>query len=158
MIKETKETKTPKEPKAMAITSEQRKSYQQTDFRTAGKGKVVNTGDAVANALAPLATQGDEGIRAVAEANGLADKFKAYARLNPGQRRMNIGNLLRGIVSKGGTVTIGGAKVNDPEAAKRNAAKQEAAKVKADEKAKAKAEKAAEKANKPVKVPAKTSK
>ena len=144
MTKETKETKpqAPKEPKAMAITSEQRKSYQQTDFRTAGKGKVVNSGDAVANALAPLAVEGDAAIKKVAEDNGLGDKFKSYARLNPGQRRMNIGNLLRGIVSKGGSVVIGGAKVSDPAAAKRTADKQAEKKAKQEAAKKAKADKA----------------
>ena len=145
MTKETKETKpqAPKEPKAMAITKDQRASYQQTDFRTAGKGKVVNSGDAVANALAPLAVEGDAAIKKVADDNGLSDKFKSYARLNPGQRRMNIGNLLRGIVSKGGSVVIGGAKVSDPAAAKRNADKQAEKKAKQDAAKKAKADKPA---------------
>ena len=157
----TKETKpqAPKETKPMAISPERRKSYQQTDYKTVGKGKVINNGDVVANALAPLAVEGDAAIQKVAEDNGLGAKFASYAHLNTGQRRMNVGNLLRGIVSKGGTVVIGGAKINDPEAAKRHQAKQAEAQAKKDAAAKVKADKAAEKAaSKPAKVPAKTSK
>ncbi len=151
MNKEVKETK---EPRKMQIPAERRKTYQKSDFKTAGKGKVINNGDAIANALAPLAVDGDTAVKKVAQDNGLAGKFEAYVHLNTGQRRMNISNLLRGIVSKGGTVVIGGVKINDPEAAKRYAAKQEAAQAKKDATAKAKAEKAASKpakADKPAK-------
>ena len=46
-----------------------------------------------------------EALKAIAEANGL--DVEKYASLNPGQKRMNIGNRLRGKLDRGEDVTIG---------------------------------------------------
>ena len=44
-------------------------------------------------------------LAAIAKAHGI--DFKVYEHLNNGQKRMNVGNKLRGLVKAGKTVTIG---------------------------------------------------
>lgn len=70
-------------------------------------------------------------LREVAEANGI--DFNAYARLNIGQQRMNVGNRLRGMLKNEKPVTIGKQRFADWEKAKIVApAKPKAEKVKAE--------------------------
>lgn len=47
----------------------------------------------------------------VAKANGI--DMSRYAKMNNGQKRMNVGNRLRGMLKQGTTVTIGGIKFAD---------------------------------------------
>jgi hypothetical protein len=62
--------------------------------RYAGVG---HCGDALADALAALSL---EGVEQLATDYGLADCVAKYAHLNAGQRRMNLGNKLRGLSSR----------------------------------------------------------
>ncbi len=46
-------------------------------------------------------------VVAVAQANGLQAKLERWADLNPGMQRMNLGNVLRGMLKRGERVTVG---------------------------------------------------
>lgn len=84
-------------------------------------GAAQNCGDEVAATLTafvtlPRATKKDPDggldnakLRAVAEANGIGDRLAEYEErgLNGGLRRMNVGNILRGMVRRGERVEIG---------------------------------------------------
>lgn len=74
-----------------------------------------------------------DALRAVAKANGI--EFKPYEKLNNGQKRMNVGNKLRGLVASGVTVTIGSQKFANAASIK-SAVKVEPATVKGKSKAK----------------------
>lgn len=67
-----------------------------TTVRAAGGGKSQICGDAVSRALVGM-TVGD--VKSVAKAFGFGDVDK-YDHLNAGQIRMNLGNRIRGAVSK----------------------------------------------------------
>lgn len=96
-------------PKAMGINQNRYNPVRIVDNN--GKVRVTRgAGDAVANALLGLSEQQ---VYDVACDNGLKEKADGYAaRLNPGQVRMNIGNLLRGIIKKGESITVLGRKIN----------------------------------------------
>lgn len=71
-------------------------------------------GDAFADALSTAGRKSEDGsldldaCRQIAADNGLADRWVEWsAALNPGQRRMCLGNVLRGKVRRGEAVTIG---------------------------------------------------
>lgn len=88
-------------------------------------GKEQNCGDEMASVLSDyvnheeqVATDDKGGTKTVkcvsitacqevAEANDLIDRFTAWANLNPGQIRMNLGNVLRGRIKRGEAVTVG---------------------------------------------------
>lgn len=53
----------------------------------------------------------EDKLNEVAKANGI--EVKNYAKMNNGQKRMNVGNRLRGILKSGQTVTIGSMKFAD---------------------------------------------
>lgn len=80
--------------------------YERTKFVGAdGKARYsAGNGDAVAQAL--LGVTGTKFDKVVRDA-GLKDLAAKHAGKNPGQFRMIIGNALRAIVRKGGTVVIG---------------------------------------------------
>lgn len=75
-----------------------------------------------------------DALEAIAKANKI--DFRPYAKMNNGQKRMNVGNKLRGLVQNGTTVVIGKQKFADAKATKAAAVKDEP-KVKAPRKAKA---------------------
>lgn len=85
--------------------------YNRTKFKDAsGKSRhSAGNGDAVAQALLGA---GPTDLRAIARDNGLTDRMARYeGSTNPGQYRMNLGNMLRGMVRKGTHVNIGGVTV-----------------------------------------------
>ena len=53
----------------------------------------------------------EDKLAEVAKANGI--DIKAYAKMNNGQKRMNVGNKLRGMLKQGNTVSIGSLKFSD---------------------------------------------
>lgn len=59
-------------------------------------------------------------LAAIAKAHGI--DFSAYAHLNNGQQRMNVGNKLRGLVKQGKAVKIGGKEFKTPKAVEAKAA------------------------------------
>jgi len=73
-------------------------------------GKDQNCGDEVVAAFRS-AVEGeteadrDDALRAVADANG--QNYDRWSHLNIGMRRMNLGNVLRGMIKRGEAVTIG---------------------------------------------------
>jgi len=75
-------------------------------------GRSGNCGDDVAEALAMAVTDGTSGrfnemkYRQVADDNMVA--IDKWGHLNNGQRRMLLGNVLRGKIRRGGTVKING--------------------------------------------------
>lgn len=68
------------------------------------KKRAVDTGDNLAKAMRPLDI---EQVKQVAKKNGLT--LKDYP--NPGMLRMNVGNMLRGLIRKGGKVDVLGKTV-----------------------------------------------
>lgn len=85
--------------------------YTRTKFKGAdGKSKhSAGNGDAVAQALLGA---GPDDLRSIAADNGLSERMSKYEKsTNPGQYRMNLGNMLRGMVRKGTHVNIGGVTV-----------------------------------------------
>ena len=81
-------------------------------------GADQNCGDKMATLLTEEVT--DEGkvnatlARNVAVANGVEDRFDVWLTkgLNPGQLRMNLGNVLRGKLRRGELVTVGDQRFN----------------------------------------------
>lgn len=79
-------------------------------------GADQNCGDDLAKRLTDLVTVTEgktshvdvEACERIASANGLADRFDAWQTkgLNPGMLRMNLGNVLRGMVRRGEEVTL----------------------------------------------------
>lgn len=57
-----------------------------------------------------------EALKAIAKKNGI--DFAPYAHLNNGQKRMNVGNKLRGLINDGVTVDIAGTKLSGASAVK----------------------------------------
>ena len=81
-------------------------------------GKAGNCGDAFALALAEAApTEGNqaEALRELATLNGV--DFSRWDHCNIGQRRMNLGNVLRGKFRRGEPVRIGGQTFHQPKLA-----------------------------------------
>lgn len=85
--------------------------------RYAEQGHPDNCGDGVAAALRAAVIEEDEDGREfcsdklmakVARDNGHAETYKRWAHLNPGQRRMNLGNVLRGLQRRGEDIVIDG--------------------------------------------------
>ncbi len=73
---------------------------------TAGGSPSISTGDAVARALVGL---GVDELKKVAAENSFADRFAGWEKnLNPGQLRMNLGNVLRGMKRHDQKVTVNG--------------------------------------------------
>jgi len=74
-------------------------------------GRSGTCGDNLANVLAKFLVNEETGrldemkFQQVADSNMVA--IKKWAHLNNGQRRMLLGNVLRGQIRRGGTVTIG---------------------------------------------------
>lgn len=84
-----------------------------------------SNGDRVAHALkAATLTKNDDGrpavdlaaLHAIADSNGI--DWKAYAKLNAGMQRMNIGNRLRGMLKNEKGVVIGKQRFSDWDKAK----------------------------------------
>lgn len=98
---------------SMAILSEKRDQYKvDKGHKTAGGNPTVSCGDGVAKALVGL---GPDELAKIAKENDISDRWSGWmkAGLNPGQLRMNLGNVLRGIIRRGESkVTIKGKPVS----------------------------------------------
>lgn len=79
-------------------------------------GHPDNCGDAMARALTEATVEVDALgkphastalMAEVADDNGISDVFSRWSHLNPGQQRMNLGNVLRGMQKRGKTITVG---------------------------------------------------
>lgn len=101
------------------------KSLVPVRFKAKYSGTGDSCGDRMALALKKATTTKNadgrdacdvDALRKIAEANGI--DFSAYAKLNVGQQRMNVGNRLRGMVKNEKTVVIGTQKFADWEKAK----------------------------------------
>jgi len=101
------------------------KSIVPPKFKVAYAEHGGTNGDNVALALKALETKNEDGrptldwkvMQQVAKANDI--DIAAYAHLNAGQKRMNLGNRLRGMIKAGKTVVIGNkriATIRTPEA------------------------------------------
>lgn len=78
------------------ISDEYRDKYKvDKTVRTASGAYSVSKGDDVAKALNGLTV---EQLRDVAKDAGIVEKFDGWKHLNPGMQRMNLGNVLRGLV------------------------------------------------------------
>lgn len=97
-------------------------------------GKARSNQDEIANALKEYVAD-DKGkideakLAGVAKDNGLSEKLHEYQgkNLNVGMQRMNIGNLLRGLVNKGHDVKIGKTTIRGKPIEKKEKASKEAA-------------------------------
>lgn len=74
-------------------------------------GRDQNCGDQVVAAFKAAVGEGSEDqrdteLRKVADQNGI--DYDRWSHLNIGMRRMNLGNVLRGMINRGEAVTIGG--------------------------------------------------
>jgi len=88
------------------IGPEYRKEYAvDRKNKTASGNPTVSNGDRIAQAMRGLDL---DACSKVAKENKLQDKFSGWAKLNPGQQRMNLGNVLRGLVRKGEGATVQG--------------------------------------------------
>jgi len=133
--KEPKAAKTPKAGKVVkaahkpstveATETNPQKSLVPVRFKAKYAGTGDSCGDRMALALKKATTTKNAdgrdacdvaALRRIAEANGI--DFDAYAKLNVGQQRMNVGNRLRGMVKNEQTVVIGSQKFADWEKAK----------------------------------------
>jgi len=85
------------------ITAEDRQRYTVTkETRTASGRPSVDCGDEVATLLRGKT---DADLAHIAEKNNLKDRWDTvWARLKEGHRRMCLGNALRQIIKKGGTL------------------------------------------------------
>ena len=106
--------KAPHQPsKVVSTTANPSKSIVPPKYKTIYALHDGTNGDTVAVALKALETPNADGrptlgwdtIQEVAKANGI--DVSAYAKLNNGQKRMNLGNKLRGMVKAGKPVQIG---------------------------------------------------
>lgn len=88
-----------------------------------------------------------ERLQAVADANGI--DMARWAHQNNGQKRMNLGNVLRGVLRQGKSVAIGEQSIEPTEEAKKAAAERFAAEqARTENQAKAKADREAKEAEK----------
>lgn len=94
------------------------KSIVPTRFKEAYKAHGGTNGDNVAMALKSAVTvRNKDGrettdwgvLRQIAEANGI--DMDVYDKLNNGQKRMNVGNKLRGMIKAGQTVVVGKTRI-----------------------------------------------
>lgn len=100
-----------KSKKAVAATPDidmSGRDYKKMKVRDAdGKLKhTANNGDAVAKAMLAYTSAGGD-LKALADKNGLTDKFKGLTGGNPGLVRMSLGVMLRAMVRRGEPVKIG---------------------------------------------------
>ena len=142
---ETKQAKPAKEAKAKpakdetSVGEETRKnprSIVPTSFKRVYAQFGGTCGDNIATALKRATTTKNkdgrecldiEALREIARENGV--DFSRYEHLNNGQKRMNVGNKLRGIVEAGGKVTIAGKRFGSISEATEEAAKRIVAKT-----------------------------
>jgi hypothetical protein len=112
--KATASAKKPHEPSKIVSTEDNpSKSIVPGKFKVLYAAHGGTNGDNVAVALKAAETINSEGrpsldwdtMLTIAKANDI--DLSAYAHLNPGQKRMNLGNKLRGMVKSGKTVVIG---------------------------------------------------
>ena len=104
-------------PTKSIIKAEFRSQYiRDPKVKTESGAATIHNGDALARAMAGL-TQAD--FKKIARDNGVLDRFEGWTEsLNPGQVRLNLGNVLRGMARRGEEVTIQGKRVKVPKLAK----------------------------------------
>ena len=91
-----KTKKAAKKESASVIDRDKVANYTVHDEKTAGgKRKSVDCNDEVADML--RGKDRDE-LKAVAKKHGFEDRLKAWTNLNDGMFRMNVGNVLRGVL------------------------------------------------------------
>lgn len=77
------------------IDADKAKNYKvSAKVKTASGRKAVDCDDAVAK---QLRGKNDEELAKIAREAGVIDRWKGWDKLNPGQRRMALGNVLRGL-------------------------------------------------------------
>lgn len=87
-------------------------------IKTESGAATIHNGDPLAKAMAGL-TQAD--FTKIARENGVLDRFQGWQEsLNPGQCRLNLGNVLRGMARRGEEVTVQGKKIRVPKLTSRN--------------------------------------
>lgn len=99
--------------KGKSVFNQERYKYEANGVKTASGRKSVDAGDAVAVALRGKTA---DDVVALVEANGGQVKPN-WASLNPGLRRMSASNVLRGLLSKNGKITVDGTEIVKPVAA-----------------------------------------
>lgn len=135
--KPAKQAKTPKPKKGKVVAAAHKPSTveateqnpQKSLVPVRFKAKYAATGDSCGDRVAAAlkkatTTKNADGrdacdvaaLKAIAEQNGI--DFSAYAKLNVGQQRMNVGNRLRGMLKNEQAVTIGSQRFADWEKAK----------------------------------------
>lgn len=82
-------------------------AYQKSDDKTPGGRRCVDTNDRLAAAMRGL---GVDDLKKVFKENKLDWKDR-WNELNPGMARMNVGNVLRGVIKKGTSVKIAGKSI-----------------------------------------------
>ena len=70
-------------------------------------GKPAHCGDPIALAFLAVRDDADFTLERIAKDNDLTDRLAKWAHLNPGQRRMNLSNVIRALHRKGTKVRIG---------------------------------------------------
>jgi hypothetical protein len=95
-----------------AVDDSYRDKYAKDNaVKTESGAASVSCGDNVAEALKGLNLAQ---LASVAQENGLTDKWEGWSHLNPGMRRMNLGNKLRMMVNKdGATISVLGKSIDD---------------------------------------------
>lgn len=93
-----KKAKKPKVESGSIIDSATRKSYTRSDVKTASGARSISNGDDVAGALNGLS---EEQLQKVAKRLGAEEAWAKWKTLNPGMKRMNLGNKLRAQIKAG---------------------------------------------------------
>lgn len=89
-----------------AVSIDKAKYGYEAVTREVEGGKKRKSYDNADNVAKALRNKTDAEVEKIAKDNELGDKFKSLSHLNPGMRRMSIGNTLRGIIRKGGKVKV----------------------------------------------------
>lgn len=135
-----------KESTSSIISNDRRAEYHVSDTKTAGGRKSVDSNDGLAKELRGLDAEGLRKFARKEGGNDLVERFDGWVkRLNPGQCRMNLGNVVRALRRNAGKPAKA-AKTKAAKPAKKAAAKKPAAKKKAAKKAAPAAEPVAEQA------------
>lgn len=102
--------RTAKSVRFKAVDDSYRDGYDvDRSVKTASGAPSISCGDLIADSLKGLTV---EELAPIAAENGLKEKWDNWGHLNPGMRRMNLGNMLRNMeVKEPGTVKILGHKV-----------------------------------------------
>lgn len=111
------------------IPADRRAEYHVSDTKTAGGRKSIDSNDAVAKEMRGLDMDGLRKFARAEGGNALVERFDGWVakNLNPGQCRMNLGNVIRAMRRNGGV--MGGKPKSKKTAAKKAPAKKAAKKA-----------------------------